>query len=138
DSQRFKGRGESSFSRTTMDREIQEITSIFGMAACSHGTAPGSNSRSPMDGTMPTLRFGSGMWSNQMRILLLLGIVLVVGCSLEDHASYEPANNDLATGGPLLVVEQGAPVNLDEVTESLGQEDLATFQASLSWYGTER
>jgi len=77
------------------------------------------------------------MWSNQMRILLLLGIVLVVGCSLEDHASYEPANNDLATGGPLLVVEQGAPVNLDEVTESLGQEDLATFQESLSWYGTE-
>lgn len=72
-----------------------------------------------------------------MRIFLLLGIVLVVGCSLEEHASYEPADNNLATGGPLLVVEQGAPVNVDEMVARLDQEELATFQKSLSWYGTE-
>lgn len=72
-----------------------------------------------------------------MRILLLLGIILVVGCSLEEHESYEPADNNLAIGGPLLVVEEGAPVNVDELAASLGPEDLEAFQQSLSWYGTE-
>lgn len=72
-----------------------------------------------------------------MRILILLGTVFLVACSLEEHALYEPIDNNLPTGGPLLVVEDGAPVNLNDVAANLGPEELATFQQSLSWYGTE-
>jgi hypothetical protein len=72
-----------------------------------------------------------------MRIYIVVFALILAACSFEEHASYEPLENTLAAGGPLLVVTNGTPSNVKELTDRLEPHEAETFEESLSWYGTE-
>lgn len=63
---------------------------------------------------------------------------MLIGCSSDEHPSYEPIQNSLPPGGPSINYDPDTSLsNIPEIERSLNDKDVEIFSKSLSWYGTE-
>lgn len=73
-----------------------------------------------------------------IRILPVIVIALIAGCSPDEHPSYEPIENNLKPGGPTINYDPSSSLtNVSEIQDYLNENDSTIFTKSLSWYGTE-
>jgi len=73
-----------------------------------------------------------------LKILFFIFTALVLGCSQDEHPSYESIENILKSGGPTINYGPNSSyTNIAEVQNSLGEKESEIFTKSLSWYGTE-
>lgn len=72
------------------------------------------------------------------KILFLILVTLVIGCSTDEHPSYKAIQNTLQSGGPPINYDPNSSLtNISEIQEYLSKKDSEIFTESLSWYGTE-
>lgn len=72
------------------------------------------------------------------KILLLILVSLIIGCSTDEHPSYKAMENNLQSTGPTINYDPDSSfTNISEIQEYLSKEDSEIFTKSLSWYGTE-
>jgi len=72
------------------------------------------------------------------KIISLILVLIVSGCSYDEHPSYKPISNSLPDGGPTINYDPNTSLtNIPEIESYLGEKNAEIFNKSLSWYGTE-
>lgn len=73
-----------------------------------------------------------------LKILIVIFAVFSLGCSSDEHPSYEIIHNSLKSGGPTINYDPNSSLtNISEIQEYLSEIDELKFTKSLAWYGTE-
>lgn len=72
------------------------------------------------------------------KILTIIFVTLLLGCSQDEHPSYKPIENNLPSGGPSINYDPNSSLtNISDIESFLNEKDATVFARSLSWYGTE-
>ncbi len=73
-----------------------------------------------------------------IKIIFIIMVTLVYGCSTDEHPSYEPIQNSIQSGGPTIKYDPNSSLtNIPDIQSYLNTKDSEIFTKSLSWYGTE-
>lgn len=72
------------------------------------------------------------------KYLILIVIASLVGCSGDEHPSYDQIKNTIPIGGETIIYNPDTSLEkITAIQQQLTGDNRKAFDSSLSWYGTE-